>query len=265
MKSFTMIVASVFLICTYVAYNAIGMPEQAFTGPPEGDFSLMWSDDLALLTANDAPVNVVLTAISRASGIEIELDPRNEAGVTLDMFIDTKDVDDLERLIMAVNPSSVITFEQVPRTREYRIAHIKTMAMVGGPVIGSSLRDEVVRNNRLYELAARMSPAPADYVGIGAQLSYAEERQSVWVMPLTSDAPVSVAGIRMGDVVIAINNRPISEFGNIREITQALRGEEHEAVSFRIRDPGGRISDRTVVRRRVRYPGPAHLQEQASR
>ncbi len=253
------------LLVMVFACGTQAFPPPSTEEPDEGDFSLLWSESMAVLVANDAPVNAVLTAISRASGIEIELDPGNEAGVTLSVFFDPGDADELEELIKAVCPSSVMTFEKDQQSDEYVIVHVKTMAMIGGRHAGSRVRDDLIRRERLYERAARLSPRPLEYVGIGAQLSYAERNESIWIMPLAPDAPASMAGIRMGDVAIALNNRPISEYANLREIVSEVRGEEHGEVTFRIRTPDGRVYDRTVVRRRFNYQGPEYLQEQANR
>lgn len=255
-------VALIVMVCACGARSA---PLPNTEGPDEGDFSLLWSESMAVLVANDAPVNAVLTAISRASGIEIELDPGNEAGVTLSMFFNPGDADEMEELIKAVCPSSVMTFEKNQKTDEYVIVHVKTIAMTGGQLAGSRVRDDLIRRERLYEQAARLSPRPVEYVGIGAQLTYAERNESIWIMPLAPDSPAATAGIRMGDVAIALNNKPISEYADMREIVSDIRGEEHGSVTFRIRTPDGRIYDRTVVRRRFNYRGPEYLQEQANR
>jgi len=120
------------LLILAAAVLSLGIPgiEGRGEAPPEGDFSLLWSEDFALLKATEAPVNAVLTAIGRAAGIPMALDEQNEETVSLDLFFEINEIDDVERLILAVWPSTVVTYEAKPDSDGYLIAGVKTTARV---------------------------------------------------------------------------------------------------------------------------------------
>jgi len=121
---------SLLILAAAGLFLGISAIEGRAEAPPEGDFSLLWSEDFALLKATEAPVNAILTAIGRAAGIPMALDAQNEETISMDLFIEINEIDDVERLILAVWPSTVVTYEAKPDSEGYLIAGVKTTSRV---------------------------------------------------------------------------------------------------------------------------------------
>jgi carboxyl-terminal processing protease len=89
------------------------------------------------------------------------------------------------------------------------------------------------------------------FTGVGLALSSAPN--GLAVVAALPGLPGSRAGIRAGDVITHINDRPISGL-RYRNAAALLRGRPESAVKLRLRRPGQEAMDVTLVRRRLTLP-----------
>ena len=88
------------------------------------------------------------------------------------------------------------------------------------------------------------------YVGIGVELEQRADRQLVVVAPV-DDSPAALAGIRAGDVIVAIDDKPI-EGRDVDQASRGLRGPPGTTVKLRIRRAGeAEPRDFTLVRAEI--------------
>lgn len=180
-------------------------------GPQKGDFSLIWSEDFAWMRTNDAPVNAVLTAIGRAAKIPIQLDEDNEETVTLDLFFEITGHEDIEKMILAVWPSAIITYQAGPEDDTYIITQVRTM---------SRADNETVRRTREANLraSARAQRTPQQAQRSPQQAGSTPDREAVRQL-LGELREAREAG----------NNERAEELRNqIREMSQRIRAAERE-------------------------------------
>jgi carboxyl-terminal processing protease len=95
------------------------------------------------------------------------------------------------------------------------------------------------------------------YSGIGASIRYSKDRQGVQFQALVKDAPVTQAGVRPEDVVIAVNDQPVGAFSSVSDIAAIIRGPEGTPVTFTVRAADGAITKKKVIRRVVEFNRPA--------
>ncbi len=193
-----------------LSISTLGTPVLG-NGPQQGDFSLLWSDDFAWMRTNDAPVNAVLTAIGRAAKIPIQLDEDNEETVTLDLFFEITGPEDIEKMILSVWPSAIVTYQANPEDGTYLITQVRTM---------SRADDETVRRTREANLRAssRTQRSPQQAEGT-------PDREAVRAL-LGQLREAREAG----------DNERAEELRNqIREMSQRIRAAEREQAGQRLR------------------------------
>ena len=81
--------------------------------------------------------------------------------------------------------------------------------------------------------------------GIGVQLEF-RDGQAIVIAPL-SDSPALKAGIRSGDVIDAIDGKPIRGLDQ-NEVIRRILGKEGEAVRIKLRHADGRAEELAVTR-----------------
>jgi hypothetical protein len=89
-----------------------------------------------------------------------------------------------------------------------------------------------------------------ELAGIGVQ--FAPRGEALRIMQLVPGGGAAEVGLQVGDEILAVDGRPVSELGMDGSV-QAIRGPEGSTVSLRVRrGPGGAPAEVTVPRRLVR-------------
>ncbi len=208
-----------------------------------GNFTFAWEQERCWLEANQAPVNAILRHVSETTGIPIVLAPANTSVVTVALG----DCE-LEQLVETLSAGSAITYVQDGPNGRYRIERIITTSTTPPEIKEEQLRELVRARNRLDEKLAPISGPPLRYTGIGARIAPSDDGQGVWLSPLAAGTPAARAGIRPGDLLVAVDDRPVRELGGLSEISAAIRGPEHTPVRLRLRKPDGIEVNITVIR-----------------
>ncbi len=102
------------------------------------------------------------------------------------------------------------------------------------------------------EYAAYQEQMKNAYVGIGITVSATQDGTGIEVIKVTAGGPAEEAGILVGDVIVAIEGKSISEIGadNVRDV---IRGEEGTKVQVTVvRD--GKESSISVTRKQIQTP-----------
>lgn len=214
-----------------------------------GEFVFLWEDDLGYLIANEAYLLDVLEEISLMTEIAIEGEVDEDALITADLRMKT-----LESIINSIAASSVITYSRCEETDEFVVSSI-VVAPVGDPdQVASSARQRVIDQHNLSDRLQTRQRRPVRYVGIGANVSMNEDRTGVWLSPMSEEAPSYKAGIRMGDLAVAIDGRPVESFRHMGEIIRTIRmGAEGTSIRFTIRNPDGTQTTKTVQREQFHF------------
>lgn len=84
------------------------------------------------------------------------------------------------------------------------------------------------------------------YVGIGVTVILNEEEGGITVTDVTPDGPADQAGLKIGDLIIAVEGESTRELG-MDETKNRIRGEEGTEVTLTIRRDGGE-QDVTITR-----------------
>ena len=102
------------------------------------------------------------------------------------------------------------------------------------------------------EYASHLEAVQNAYVGIGITIAVAEDGSGLDVLEVNPDGPAMEAGIRVGDVVIAVEGQPTA--GQTTEETRNLvRGKEGTTVSITVRRGTEEIT-MDVMRRQILTP-----------
>jgi carboxyl-terminal processing protease len=107
---------------------------------------------------------------------------------------------------------------------------------------------EFLSEERLKELTRSLEGA---LTGIGAQMS-TQDNQLVVVTPLPG-SPARIAGIKAGDIVLAVDGKSVLELGATSAIA-SIRGPVGTLVALRVRRPGGVELTIQVTRGAIRMP-----------
>lgn len=76
------------------------------------------------------------------------------------------------------------------------------------------------------------------YGGIGATLTRPEEGGEIILEPIPGN-PAEIAGVQMGDVLLAIDGREITPEMTVQEVADLIRGEKGTVVVLTVRQQGG--------------------------
>ncbi|MCX7624028.1 MAG: S41 family peptidase [Thermomicrobium sp.] len=100
------------------------------------------------------------------------------------------------------------------------------------------------------ELAQHTEQLSGEYSGIGVEIG--ERDGAIVVRDVFQDSPAERAGIRVGDILLAVDGVPVDELG-LDGVVQHVRGPEGTAVTLRLSRPGTvEPFEVTVVRAKVR-------------
>lgn len=84
------------------------------------------------------------------------------------------------------------------------------------------------------------------YVGIGVTIEDDEASGAIRIVSVTHNSPAELAKLQIGDLIVAVENEPVSEFG-MKGAQQRVRGEEGTDVTLTI-ERDGKQFDVTVIR-----------------
>ena len=99
------------------------------------------------------------------------------------------------------------------------------------------------------QYAAYMEQMNNAYVGIGVTVSLTEDKTGMEIKTVEEGGSAKEAGIRPGDVIVAVNGESIATIG-MEAATARIRGEENTTVSLTVRR-GEESLDFTVTRRTI--------------
>ncbi len=204
-----------------------------------------WNDEGVAVTVDDQPVNRVLEVISAATGIPVLVDPNSAARLN-----GTYRKRTLEDLLLDLSPGMVIEYRFDERQHAHIIARVFSTSMVDGAIKQAELRNLVISRERIEQGIVPPVDRPLRYSGIGAAVQASADGTGIFLQPLSPNAPASRAGIRLGDLITAVDGRPVNTFSNLLEITSAIRGPEDTEVELLIRYPDG-LTLPVKVRREV--------------
>ncbi|MBI4212789.1 MAG: PDZ domain-containing protein [Chloroflexi bacterium] len=90
----------------------------------------------------------------------------------------------------------------------------------------------------------------SDYVGVGVVLAPTGQRGSPVVREVTQGSPAEAAGLRVGDVILAIGTKS-TEAMALSEAVDAIRGAAGTQLNLTVRSPNSSVSRQVEVRRGV--------------
>ncbi|HMO03134.1 MAG TPA: PDZ domain-containing protein [Kiritimatiellia bacterium] len=204
-----------------------------------------WNEEGVAVQVVDQPANRVLEIIGAATGIPVVLDPANEA--RLDGLYRKRT---LEELLLDLAPGVVIVYRYDARLKTEVIDRVFSTSRVAADIKEAQLRDLVVSRERLAEGVVPLPNRPIRYSGIGASVQPSSDGAGIFLRPLSPGSPAARAGIALGDLVIAVDGRAVSDFEDIGEIAAAIRGPDQTDVHLTVRFPDGQVRE-VVVRREV--------------
>ncbi len=102
------------------------------------------------------------------------------------------------------------------------------------------------------ELAQHSEQLAGEYAGVGIEI---EERNGrIVVRDVFEGSPAQRAGIEAGDVLIAVDGRPVQQLG-LAGVVEQVRGQEGTPVTLTLERPSQRVTiEVTLVRAKIRAP-----------
>ena len=88
------------------------------------------------------------------------------------------------------------------------------------------------------EAASFMESIDGTFEGIGALVEWAEDEGAVRIIEPFEDQPAWNAGIRRGDLIIAVNGQDVAELANLNEAINRIKGPKGTDVSLTVRRDG---------------------------
>ena len=88
------------------------------------------------------------------------------------------------------------------------------------------------------EATSFMESIEGSFEGIGALVEWAEEEGAVRIIEPFEDQPAWNAGIRRGDLIIAINGQDVAELANLNEAINRIKGPKGTEVNLTVRRDG---------------------------
>ena len=215
-------------------------------GMEPGEFELSWTNRMATLSANEAPLNAILDRFAEETGVPIQTDSRYHALITANM---TGYV--FEKLIKGICEGAVFTYAVHPETGEHIIEEVRISAPVSLEEKKKMMRESAISKNKLDERLAPGKQQFGAYVGIGARLLFTEDKQAVWIRPLSDGSPAAQAGIQLGDKVISVNGKSISAYASLGDISRDIKGQVGSSVPLAVMHSDGSVENISVPRRRI--------------
>jgi len=91
------------------------------------------------------------------------------------------------------------------------------------------------------------------FQGIGAQVEQDPVSRSIVIVTLFRDSPAEKAGVRSGDVILAVDGET-TEGWTVTQAVQRIRGAEGTPVTLRVQHRNGEVEEVTVVRETITIP-----------
>ena len=88
------------------------------------------------------------------------------------------------------------------------------------------------------ESASFMESIDGTFEGIGALVEWAEDEGAVRIIEPFEDQPAWNAGIRSGDLIIAVNGQDVAELANLNEAINRIKGPRGTEVNLTVRRDG---------------------------
>lgn len=88
------------------------------------------------------------------------------------------------------------------------------------------------------EAASFMESIDGTFEGIGALVEWAEDEGAVRIIEPFEDQPAWNAGIRRGDLIIAVNGQDVAELANLNEAINRIKGPRGTEVNLTVRRDG---------------------------
>ena len=171
---------------------------------------------------------IILLALIGALGIVI--------GLGIAMGIDAKSIANIGRFIGAM---SFIETHYVQEVEEEKLID----GAISGMVRALGDPHSIYLEPRLYsQLKADTS---GSFGGIGVYMGFKEN--SVYILGVIPDSPGEKAGLRAGDLILAVNSQPISEI-EPGEVALKIRGEAGSSVELLIHRDGEEDKIYTITR-----------------
>ena len=204
------------------------------------------------LIVEDQPVVVVLQAISEAMGFPISID-----GSMTNHLNGVYRKRDLESLLRDISPGLAISYRYDEEVGDHVIESVFSAGSVDPVVRDALVRERVVTEQELIDRLREIRPRRAvRYSGIGAAILPSDDGQGIWLQPLSPASPAARAGIEVGDLLVSVNNQPVSSFGNLMEISEAIRGPDQSEVVLTVRQPHGELKTYRIRRETVTWSPP---------
>lgn len=90
------------------------------------------------------------------------------------------------------------------------------------------------------------------YVGVGMTVQVLQEEGGFLILEVTSGGPAEEAGVQAGDVLVAVEDRDVTQM-DTEQVRDLIRGEEGTSVNLTFRRAGGTLT-LSVQRRQVKTP-----------
>lgn len=114
-----------------------------------------------------------------------------------------------------------------------------TDALIASYVLSVGDRYAVYRTSDEYQLYS--GDMSGSYVGIGVTVEYSRIKETMTVTLVSAGGPAEEAGIRVGDLIYAVNGAPVSELG-YTETVNTIRGEEGTSLSVTVLREGEELT-----------------------
>lgn len=109
-----------------------------------------------------------------------------------------------------------------------------------------------------WEVAHSKERSSGQYVGIGIRIERPTARgaplESIRITGVQPHGPAAEAGVKIGDLIVAVDGRPVSEIcphGDDEPLQEEIRGPRGDTVVLRLRGPDGEERDVSVIRDKI--------------